>query len=237
MPVWVALIGAGVSAGVGAYSASRQADAATQASGVQVASSDRAAALQYAAAQDTLAFQKQQWASAQTMAQPWVQAGQGAVSKLSGLMGIGGVSPSGWAPQTPIASSGTAGIPASAQSGSVPYNGYGQVPTWAQSQQADSPSAPSTSPGRTQTTDWTPGKLNAPALDDRAARRAANVAAGRDPNVGSGTPTSATTSTTTSAAASATAGTTVTMRSPGGTEQNVPAEYVSYYEQLGAVRV
>jgi hypothetical protein len=229
MAMWVALIGAGVSAYTSYASSKNQADASTQAAGVQTASSDRAAALQYAAAQDALAFQKQQWSSAQQMAQPWVQAGQGAVTKLSGLMGIGGVSANGWSPQTPVASSGTAGIPLS----SDPYPGYtpgSPQQVWDERQTARATSEKKTAPGPQVVTDPMPGldkntmdpiyptgnEWNSSYLtpEERAANRDAKAKG-----------------TTTTASAT---GANVAMKMPDGLAVSVPKEYVEYYQQLGA---
>ena len=66
-------------AALAAHGAGKQADAATQ-----------AAELQHEDAQAALDFQKQQYAQEQQNISPWLQAGQGAVSSLSGMLQNGG---------------------------------------------------------------------------------------------------------------------------------------------------
>jgi len=59
------------------------ASAAGKAADTQASAADRAAQLQYKASQDALDFQKQQWDTTQKNAQPWLNAGTGALAKLN----------------------------------------------------------------------------------------------------------------------------------------------------------
>jgi hypothetical protein len=68
------VVGAGIGAGASLSAAGTQADAAQQ-----------AAQLQYKSQQDALAFQKQEFQTQQGNLAPFIKAGQGAVSTLSGL--------------------------------------------------------------------------------------------------------------------------------------------------------
>ena len=56
------------------------ASAAGKAADTQASAADRAAQLQYKASQDALDFQKQQWDTTQKNAQPWLNAGTGALA-------------------------------------------------------------------------------------------------------------------------------------------------------------
>ena len=77
----LAIAGIGASVGTGLYGAHK----AGQAADAQVASADKAAQLQKQAADEQLAFQKQQYADTQQREAPYQQAGTQALGKLSDM--------------------------------------------------------------------------------------------------------------------------------------------------------
>jgi hypothetical protein len=76
-------IGLGVAAASSVASAAIGAHAAGKASNAQVDAAKSAAELTHEDSQASLAFQKQQYADQQKNTQPWITAGQGAISQLS----------------------------------------------------------------------------------------------------------------------------------------------------------
>lgn len=92
-PITIGLIGSAIFGGLTSLVGAKQAsNAAKDAAGVQSAASERAAELGYAASQDALNFIRDEADIARANQAPWLAAGQGAVSKLSHLLGIPGVS-------------------------------------------------------------------------------------------------------------------------------------------------
>lgn len=85
----MAFIGALFSGIFGAHSAN-------QAANTQASAANHAADLQHQDAEQALDFQKQQYATSQKNLAPWLQAGQGALGTLSGLMQPGGELSQGW---------------------------------------------------------------------------------------------------------------------------------------------
>ena len=83
-------------AAYGAYSADKQSQASQTAAGIQGEASAAAIAESRRQFDEAQAFNAAQWNSSQKAIEPYVQAGQGAVSKLSSLLGVSGVSPNGW---------------------------------------------------------------------------------------------------------------------------------------------
>lgn len=84
-----ALIGGGLAAAGGIGGALISSNAAGQAAGDQSQAAEQAAQLQYQASQNALDFQKQQYNTSQQQAAPFIQSGQGAISNLDYLLGIG----------------------------------------------------------------------------------------------------------------------------------------------------
>lgn len=80
-------IGTGLAVGIGAVasvgSAAIGASAAEKAANAQVNAANQAANLQHQDAQDSLAFQNKEWEKQQQNAQPWISAGQGALSQIN----------------------------------------------------------------------------------------------------------------------------------------------------------
>lgn len=70
--------------------------AANKAASAQEQGANYAANLQHQDAQDALKFQQQQYSDEQKNAQPWLQAGTGAINTLSGLLSPGGELTQGW---------------------------------------------------------------------------------------------------------------------------------------------
>lgn len=83
------LIGGLAGAGGGIASGIMGANAAGDAASAQANAADQAAQLQYQASQNALDFQKQQYNTSQQEMAPWLRTGQGALSNLAYLMGIG----------------------------------------------------------------------------------------------------------------------------------------------------
>src|ERR1039458_8807912 len=65
-------------------------NAAGNAAGAQVSAAEQAQQLQAQEAQNSLDFQKQEWNTQQQNLAPWLQAGQGGLSQLQTLLGLGG---------------------------------------------------------------------------------------------------------------------------------------------------
>lgn len=76
-------------AAIGAHAAGKASDAQSQAAMY-------AADLQKKAADEALAFQKQEYADQQKNLAPWIKAGQGAVTSLSSMLAPGGTLSQGW---------------------------------------------------------------------------------------------------------------------------------------------
>lgn len=76
---WIMGIGTAASVGTSIYGAKKAADASKQASAAQVASGDKA-----------LALQREMWQDTRQSLQPWITQGSQAVTTLGDLMGLGG---------------------------------------------------------------------------------------------------------------------------------------------------
>lgn len=232
MAVWMAIpyIASSIMAYLGAKNS---ADASTQAAATQVGASERAAELQYQAAQDALEFQKQQWYTAQQAAAPWIQAGQGSVNKLSYLLGV---TPGSFTPSQPSTGTtlGQLGGLGAAGYGQTLYGG-GETNALAHPYTASDivgtavPRSPTGSSGTAvpRTGTATPRAAGT----DTAPTSPVMPRTGRA--VPRATPASASSGTTGPVGASGRTGL-VRMRAPDGTEQEVPAEYVEYYQSMGA---
>lgn len=72
---------------------------ASKAAKTQSRAAMSAAQLEYQASQNALDFQKQQWQTTQQNMAPWLQAGQGAITNLAGLLGPGGELAQPWTQQ------------------------------------------------------------------------------------------------------------------------------------------
>lgn len=80
----------GVSAAGAIGGAAISSNAAGNAASTQASAADQAAQLQATEAQNALDFQKQQWTTQQANLAPWLTAGKGALSNLSGLLSTPG---------------------------------------------------------------------------------------------------------------------------------------------------
>lgn len=101
MPIATGLalgIGAGVSAAAGLGSAALSSNAASNAASAQTNAANHAADLQHQDAEQALQFQEQQFNTQQQNLSPWLNSGQGALTNLNYLLGIG---------QNPFANGGT----------------------------------------------------------------------------------------------------------------------------------
>src|SRR5580698_240038 len=83
-------IGLGVTAAAGVGGAALESSAAGKAAGAQESAADYAAQLQAQEAQNSLNFQEQEWNTQQKNLQPWLTAGQGGLTNLQTLLGLGG---------------------------------------------------------------------------------------------------------------------------------------------------
>jgi hypothetical protein len=99
------LVGGGLSAAGGVASGILGSNAASNAANAQAGAADQAAQLQRQNAIDSLNFQKQVFGQQQANQAPWLSAGSGALSKLSYLLGIPGVSQLSQSALTPQTSS------------------------------------------------------------------------------------------------------------------------------------
>lgn len=109
------LVGAKMQSGAAKKAAAGQASAAEKASADQAATAKYSADLQKKAADEALAFQREQYYQGMKNMQPWLQTGTAGLSKLSSLMGL---RPGNTATQIPGGPGATVGAPAPA--GSVP---------------------------------------------------------------------------------------------------------------------
>src|SRR6185312_16879999 len=83
------LIGGLAGAGGGIASGIMGANAAGNTASAQEQAAENAAQLQYQASQNALDFEKQQYNTSQQQFAPWLQSGQGALSQLNYMMGLG----------------------------------------------------------------------------------------------------------------------------------------------------
>jgi hypothetical protein len=103
----MAFIATAIIGGVGALAGGLiSAHGATSAADTQANAANNAAQLQYQSGQDALNFQKQQWATTQANAAPWLNTGRNALGSLGYLLGINPYSPAGTAPATGAISTG-----------------------------------------------------------------------------------------------------------------------------------
>src|SRR6266568_978149 len=84
------LVAGGLAAAGGIGGAAISSHAAGEAANTQANAADYAAQLQKQEADNALAFQKEQWTTDQANEAPWLQAGKGALSNLSGLLSTPG---------------------------------------------------------------------------------------------------------------------------------------------------
>jgi hypothetical protein len=145
--VTAAVIGGTIAAGAGIAGSAIQASAAGKAADTQATAAQQAAEYQKQAGQQALQYQQQQNQQTQQNLNPYMQAGTGALSNLSYLLGVGGQN----AGQTPYQPSGQ---PQTAQVGNTStqiYSPNGTQPINAQSGvQAAQPGAMSYSPNSAQ---------------------------------------------------------------------------------------
>lgn len=87
------MIGGLASAGGSVASGIMGSSAAKNAAAVQQAAAEKAAQFQQQQSQNALNFQENEWGNTQNNLAPWMQSGQGALSNLNYLMGIGGAAP------------------------------------------------------------------------------------------------------------------------------------------------
>ncbi|HZW05398.1 MAG TPA: hypothetical protein VFF58_00690 [Candidatus Nitrosotalea sp.] len=83
-------IGAGVSAAGALGGAAISSNAAGKAASTQASAAEQGQQLQAKEAADALAFQKEQWTTQQANLAPWLSAGKGALSNLTGLLSTPG---------------------------------------------------------------------------------------------------------------------------------------------------
>jgi hypothetical protein len=194
------------------YGAYESAGAVKEAAATQVASADKAIALMSQAQKDALDFQKQQWAASQANMAPWIASGQGAVNKLSFLLGIGpkGTTTAGGGGSSTTPTTTPTTPPPSNYGTAVPRPGSPAVPTSGNSGEMEPVPRPTQDTGPT----WPHGPT----------RTLADVATvpPTDTPPNSGT-----------LAGVGTRGT-VVMQAPDGTIQAVPASDVAHYASRGA---
>lgn len=215
------------SAAANAYGASKASKASKEAAGLQVDAANRAAELEYAASQDALDFQKQMWASSQSAMEPYVRAGQGAVSNLSHLLGVSGVSPTNWTAQPYAPTDRSGNLATVSFYPTITGSGSGPMASGRTSGQTMTSPEQSSGAGRAGSDPTNTGRLSDLAPAERKALRSS-----RGTRTGSGIaiPVTGNAAATTYAARNSD---TVKMATGTGQTVDVPAEYQQYFEGLG----
>lgn len=233
---YVAIASAAATSAATIYASNKASDAAKTAASQQTDAAAKGVDLQYQASKEALDFQKQQWAATQSALEPYVKAGQGAVSKLSGLLGIAGVSPNNWSAAS-AAPSTLSNLNGTGASGTTLADANA---TTLSTQRAQDRADKSVYDWNIENYFTDDGEM---AVPNRAGQ---SIVVGQDePGYDASQRGTATLSRAdrqaarakrsgTTTPAGTTTGSTVKMRAPDGSLEDVPAEYVEYYKGLGA---